>query len=267
MTRRVSIVGFGNIGAQLAAIIRQSALADISAILVKPDALPRLTGQFGDLPFVVSLDHLLNSRPNTVIECANALVLSEIAHPVLRAGCMLVAASTSALASESLYVGMQAAVRKYGAKFLIPAGAIGATDSLAAMRLSGLDRVVYRGIKPPAAWRGTEAEELCSLHSIRQSTTFFTGSARQAAISFPRNANVAATVGIAGAGLDETIVELVAEPGADQNRHEIEAFGSAGKISFQATWHPSPNNLKTSSIIPYSLLAAAFRGEGAIPIV
>lgn len=266
VSKRIAIVGFGGIGSQLATIVRRSSLAKIAAILVKAEAAADFAAKFPDLPFVSHIQEVLDSRPDIVIECANARVLSEIALPILRTGCSLVAASASALADNDLYAEVKLAAERYKGSLLVPAGAIGSTDALAAMRLSGFERVTYRGIKPPEAWRGTRAEALCPLFSLQKSTTFFLGTARQAAIEFPLNANVAATIGIASAGLDNTAVELVAEPGADKNRHEIEALGPSGSISFRAMWQPSTRNPRTSSIIPYSILASALRGEGAVHI-
>jgi predicted dinucleotide-utilizing enzyme len=42
---------------------------------------------------------------------------------------------------------------------LIPSGAIGAIDALAAAALLPLDEVVHQIAKPPEAWKNTEAEK------------------------------------------------------------------------------------------------------------
>lgn len=259
---RIAVIGFGAIGREVVSSLPQVAAdAALAAVLVRG-----ARGSDLDLPLVTTIDELLARRPTMVIECASAAVLATAGAAILRGGCTLIAASVSALIDDALAADLAAAARAGGSRLLLPAGAVGAADALAAMRLAGLEKVTYRGIKPPAAWRGTHAEALCDLAAIAGSHTFFTGTARQAAKTFPQNANVAAIVGLAGIGLDATAVELVADSSATQNRHEIAAASAAGTIAFASAWHPSPQNPKTSAIIAYSLLSCALSGSAAITI-
>jgi len=114
--------------------------------------------------------------------------------------------------------------------------------------LAGDVDVIYRGIKPPQAWRGSPAETLIDLTSITQATTFFQGNGRDAALAFPKNANVVAALALAGAGFERMRVELIADPGATGNRHaytvasplcrytmDIEATGAAGNARTSVT--------------------------------
>jgi aspartate dehydrogenase len=235
---------------------------EIVAVLVRPDSLSKHNGVA--LPFVVDLASFLARRPDVVIECAGANALSQVGPSILEHGCDLVAASCGALVDDALRITLVSAAVNSGAKIFVPSGAIGAADALSAMRLAGLDSVRYRGIKPPKSWLGSPAEQLCDLQSIDRRTTFFKGDARQAASTFPNNANVAAVVGFAGIGLDKTRVELIADPTIDKNRHEIEACGKAGHFIFQITGSQSKLNPKTSMLAAYSFTHSALNRVAAV---
>ena len=114
---------------------------------------------------------------------------------VLRAdaGIDLMVISTGALADDETHGRLLAAARRGGSRMLLPAGAIAGIDGLVALRAGGLTGVRYTSVKPPAAWRGTLAEELVDLSTLDQPVAFFEGSARDAAQSYPKNANLAAT--------------------------------------------------------------------------
>ena len=84
---------------------------------------------------------------------------------------------------------------------------------------------------------------------------FFTGSAREAALHYPQNANVGAAVSIAGLGLDETRVRLISSRKVDDPLGVIEAAGAFGEFRFECLAKASPSNPKTSAITADSLLA------------
>ncbi|MBC7778704.1 MAG: aspartate dehydrogenase, partial [Proteobacteria bacterium] len=139
-------------------------------------------------------------------------------------------------------------------------------DALAAARFGGLSAVRYVGRKPIAAWRGTRAVETIDLERIDAATTVFEGSAREAALAFPQNANVCAAIALAGIGFDATSVRLVADPLARGNEHEIEAEGGFGTLRFNVVGKPLAENPKTSSLAAYSLLRSLVSPAASIAI-
>ena len=196
---------------------------------------------------------LLGDKPDVVAECASHVAVHDYGEAILKAGCDLVVISIGSLSDEGLYGRLVAAAKAGRARLVLPAGAIGGIDALAAARLSGLESVVYTGRKPPKAWKGTPAETLLALDTLKEPAVFFEGSARKAAADYPFNANVAATLAVAGIGLDNTQVRLVADPGISRNVHEFTVSSACGDFTMKLEGRPSPANPKTSLMAGYSV--------------
>jgi aspartate dehydrogenase len=203
---------------------------------------------------------------DVVAECASHVAVREHGAAILAAGCDLVVISIGALADESLYRRLVIAAAQSGARLVLPAGAVGGIDALAAARLSGLESVVYTGRKPPKAWKGTPAEKLLALDTLSEPAIFFEGSARHAASEYPFNANVAATLALAGIGLDNTQVRLVADPGIARNLHEFAVRSGCGDFTVRLEGRPSPANPKTSLLAGFSVARELINRAGPVVI-
>jgi aspartate dehydrogenase len=213
-----------------------------------------------------SLDELLSWKPTLVIECAGHAALAEHGPGVLERGIDLVVASVGGLANRDLESALRAAAVSGNARIRIPSGAIGGLDALAAARLGGLHAVHYVGRKPVQAWRGTHAEQVVDLDTVKEATVIFEGSARDAALAYPQNANVTAATALAGIGFDATRVTLFADPAARGNEHQIDAEGRFGSLTFSVVNVPLPENPKTSSLAAYSLVRCAIAPAEAVQI-
>ena len=201
-----------------------------------------------------------------VVECAGHEAVDAHGVASLEAGCDLMVVSAGALADPQRHDRLLAAARANGRQLIVPAGAIGGLDILGAARLAGLHEVRYRSRKPPAAWMGTPAQELVDLAGLAEPAVFYRGSARAAARDYPRNANVAATLALATLGFEQTQVELIADPGAGGNFHEIDAHGVTGSISLRIEGLASPDNPRTSMVTAYSVARAVLERRGALLI-
>ena len=95
---------------------------------------------------------------------------------------------------------------------------------------------------------------------------FYKGTAREAALNFPANANVAATIALAGVGMDETLVELTVDPSINQNKHTIVAEGRFGQMSIEMIGVPLESNPKTSTLAALSVIRACRNSVDAIQI-
>lgn len=226
----------------------------LAGVLVHDQAGAKERRLAESVPLTSSLTELLSWGPAVVAECAGHAGLAEYGAAVLEHGTDLVVASVGALADPELERRLRAAAQAGGAHARIPSGAVGGLDALASARLGGLAAVRYIGRKHVAAWRGTSAEKTVDLDRIVTATAIFEGSAREAALAYPQNANVAAAIALAGVGFDATRVTLIADPAARANEHLIEADGAFGRFAFSIAGTPLPDNPKTSTLAAFSLL-------------
>jgi aspartate dehydrogenase len=276
MLDRLGIIGCGGIAELvLATLARQlpSPLAQLS-LLASPrsaDKAEALLDRFG-AGFAASrtvhtaIAGFLADRPMTVAECASHVAVRDHGEAVLKSGCDLVIISIGALADDGLRARLTDAARAGNARLVLPPGALGGVDALAAAKLSGLESVVYTGRKPPRAWRGTAAEHLLALDALQEPKMFFEGSARQAAQDYPFNANVAATLALAGLGLDATKVRLIADPDITGNVHEFAVRSGGGDFTVRLNGRPSPANPKTSLMAGYSVARELLNRANSIVI-
>jgi aspartate dehydrogenase len=110
-------------------------------------------------------------------------------------------------------------------------------------------------VTPPSAQHGTPGEDKVHAAGNRR-ITFFEGSAREAALAYPQNVNVGATVALASLGLDRTRVELVSDPAASGPVGIVTAAGDFGTFRFETLAYASPRNPKTSLLTAHSMLLA-----------
>ncbi|SFG92994.1 aspartate dehydrogenase [Palleronia marisminoris] len=246
---RLGLIGYGNIAASLLDLLGPDLVQEVVVLVRRP---------LDDPPegciVVTEARALIDAAPDLVVECAGHGAVAAHGETILAAGINLVVASVGALADARLYVRLQTAAQHGGARLLIPSGAIGGLDLLEALALSGEVQIAYVGIKPPAAWRGTPAEDAGDLSALTCPLTVYTGGAREAARLFPRNSNVVAALALAGPGFEAVSVRLIADPAAVGNVHRYHVRSPDCRATVEIEGQPSSGNGRTSRTTVYSLL-------------
>jgi aspartate dehydrogenase len=251
---KLGIIGEGAIGRY----VRDRAMERgyiIRAILLRPERIANRAPESDGVIRVASVQDFPDDIDH-VIDCAGHTALRSYGPDILRGGTDLTTVSLGALADEELLNNLQQAATEGGTTLHLASGAIGALDCLRAARVGGLQSVTYIGRKPPQSWKGSPADTKLDLDNLTTGAeTHFDGSARDAATAYPKNANVAAAVALAGVGFDDTKVKLIADPGITENVHEIRATGDFGSFSFEIRGHSLPDNPSSSALAAMSVVS------------
>jgi aspartate dehydrogenase len=249
---RVGLIGYGAIAQHVAQ--RLPAMDAVLALaVIRPGRAAAARAALGDVPLV---DAVPADLPDIIVDCAGHAGLAQHGPAILRAGVPLITVSLGALADPALEAALTAAAQDGDTRLILCSGAIGGLDGLRAARMGRLSRVTYEGRKPPAGWAGSRAAQVLDLSALSAPAVHFDGDARQAARLYPKNANVAAAVALAGLGFDDTQVRLIADPAARGNTHQITATGDFGEMRFAMTGQTLPGHPQTSALAAMSVLAA-----------
>jgi aspartate dehydrogenase len=262
--KRVLLIGCGAMGRSVMAALLADSRLRFSHILEAPDRCRDLQAELGDEVRVVAALDELDARPDFALECAGHAAITNSVLPLLRQGVDVIVASVGALAEPGLPEKLAEAAAAGGAQLTLVPGAIAAIDALAAASHLRLDRVVYTGRKPAMAWTGTPAEAQVDLRSLAKPHTIFTGNARDAARLYPKNANVAAMIALAGIGFERTEVTLIADPAIVRNTHTMLAQGEFGELEVKVSAAPLADNPKTSALAALSVQRAVRQKLSAV---
>jgi aspartate dehydrogenase len=197
----------------------------------------------------------LGEYADVVVECAPAALLRELAEPALGHGCTVIVLSCGALLDNLDLIDL---AHRSGGRILVPTGALLGLDAVAAAAEGNIASVTMITRKPPQGLLGAPYLESngIDITGLAAPKRIFTGTARDAALGFPANVNVAAALALAGIGPDRTTVEIWADPTVTRNIHRIEVEAEAARMSMQIENVPSAENPRTGRLTALSVIAA-----------
>ncbi len=250
----VGLLGCGAIGSSLAQAILTGQAGDTQLVAicdVYKESVDALYSRLGQPNLFTTTDpnELLHyDAVDLVVEAASQETVRHIAEKVLTAGKHLMIMSVGVLRDDGLVTRIEELARKNDLKVYLPSGAICGLDGVKAASIEKISHIEITTTKHPKGLEGAPylKEHGISLSGLSTPTTIFQGTAKDAAQGFPKNVNVAVALSLAGSGVDNTKVTIVADPSATRTQHEIKVQGDFGELYTKVCNFVHPNNPKTS---------------------
>jgi len=251
----IGIGSLGTIGSRVAqAIVQDPNLGALKVVSARDHYRAEQTlRDLGSDAKVVEIADL--TIADIIIECAPVAIFREIAMPAIQQGKILIPASVAGLLANP---DILRCAKETGARIIVPTGAIMGLDAVRAMAKSQISSARITTRKAPGSLAGApyfDGQDF-DPDAITAPTTIFSGTTIEASKAFPANINIAVALALAGAGPSKTMVEIVADPAATRNTHRIEVHGDIASLVMSIDVLPSPENPKSSTITPMSIVAA-----------
>lgn len=258
---RIVLGGFGNVGQQIATRLIDPSETDIEIVAIAArdkDKAARNAASLGlDVPVISASD--APEFDAILVECATYEGFRPVVEPSLQAGRHVVCVSAGALAVNLDLIDI---ARARGAVLQIAGGTLPGLDIIRAAAEDDIRSVVLTSHIAPASFAH---EPYIHDNGIELSAAaagpvdVFEGTAREAAMHFPRHFNVAVTLALAGIGLDRTEVRIRADGTLPGARHTIAVDATSVVLEMTSQNYPSPQNNRTSMVVALSILAALRR--------
>lgn len=252
----IALIGFGAIAQDLFSRVQSDPHLNIAQILVRGPSQEATQARIGPRSEAITSVEQLNDQVDFVLECAGHGALSDYGKEILTRGIDLGILSAGALSDATLHEALKNAADQSASKIVVIPGAVGGVDAISAVEKGEISSVRYTGRKAPISWKGTPAEDIFYLDALTEPQEIFRGNAREAAQLFPKNANVVATIALAGLGFEETSVSLIADPNVSRNTHRVQAMGPNVALDYETSSGTLPSNPRTSALTVQSAYRA-----------
>ena len=258
MIKKISIIGCGTIGTELATSIDQNfsnnvqiiSLFDISekaSLNLKHKLVNNNPETFTKFSNFLSSDSI--NTVDIVIESASQKALHSYLLELIKLKKDVLVMSVGAFTNKDFYQTIVKNASTHKINIYIPSGAIAGIDAIKSVN-NQINSITLITTKHPKSFQGAHffEDSNIQLNSIKKKMILFEGSAVDAVKNFPANVNVAALLGLCGIGFEKTKVKVVADPYIKINKHEIKVTGKFGEMIIKVKNVPSSNNPKTSQL-------------------
>ena len=260
MDYRVAICGLGAVGMRVAEALDQGEIPGMRLTAVaasSPESAATKVAGLSTPPLACDATELA-AHADIVVEGAPKPVFLPLARSVIAAGGIFMPLSCAQLLEHPE---LADDARRTGARIIVPTGAIIGLDTIRAMAVGEIHEVTLETRKPPRGLEGAPhlVDNDISVEGLSEAKLVFKGTAREAAIGFPANVNVAAALSLAGIGPDRTTVEVWADPHVDRNHQSVRVRSDSGEAEMQIRNIPSVENPRTGKITALSTIACLQR--------
>lgn len=251
----VGIAGFGTIGRAVARHIETSPPPLRLVAVAAGDrarAQSAMTALQSPVP-IVTIDELV-ARSDVIVDSAPTAAFRDIAAATLGAGKTLVTVSGAALMQWPEATDI---ARAHGGRIILATGALLGLDAVRAAAIGTIHSVTMVTRKPVMSLINADhvVRNRIDLTEITGPLRIFEGSAREGAIAFPANVNVAAALGLAGIGPERTRLEIWADPALTRNTHHIVVDSDSARLELAIENIPTVENPGTGRITAQSIVA------------
>ncbi|HEX6143754.1 MAG TPA: aspartate dehydrogenase [Geminicoccaceae bacterium] len=252
----VAMAGFGAIGGEVARCLDRGGIPGLRLAAVSARDQAKAEAKLRNFRHAVPVVGLaeLPAHGEIVVECVPAAAFRDAAGPALEAGRVLITVSGGALLGNMDLVEL---AKRTGGRIIVATGALLGLDAVRAAAEGRIERVTMITRKPPGGLAGAPylEEHGISLDGLGEAKKVFEGSARDGALGFPANVNVAAALSLAGVGPDRTTLEIWADPKLSRNTHQIVVEADSARFEMSIENVPSEANPRTGKLTPLSVIA------------
>ena len=245
---KIGLIGCGAIGTAIAKAVNEGKGGDAKIEIVLDTDLAKAMelSKRIDSKTTSEIEELIRAA-DLVVECASQSAVREWGQKVAGKKDFMIL-SVGALLDDKLLGELLSNAKRGKTKIYVPSGAICGIDGLKGAGVGGIKSVQLTTTKPPKSL-GLDVSE---------KKIIFSGPPEEAVKKFPANINVSAVLRLASKGAPVN-VEIVADPDAKQNRHEVAVKGEFGELFCRTKNRPSKDNPKTSALAAMSAVATIRR--------
>ncbi|KYK26564.1 MAG: hypothetical protein AYK23_02855 [Candidatus Proteinoplasmatales archaeon SG8-5] len=262
---KLTVIGCGSIGKTLANML--DGTDGVEAMYFVDRNKTRIEKLSRQCPSVKCADDYESAveKSDVVVEVASQSAVKEYIPHALESGKDVIVMSVGAFVDDEFREKCKVMAKQNHCRVYVPSGAVCGIDGITAAAVEDIEEVILMTYKHPEVFKDVKyiKEKGINLKNIKRPTVVYNGLAKDAVRHFPKNINVAATLSLAGLGMENTRVRIVVDPKALKNTHRIIAKGRFGEIECWTRNTPFPDNPRTSYLAALSLISAVKKISGS----